>query len=240
MQSATRLVLMPGLGADHRLFIEQTRRFPEAVTCDWIAPKPDDNLRTYAARWADSQDWNKPTILVGFAFGGMVALEAVEQNPTARAATKGIVIVSGLRSGAAVSEGFRRQVAMSKMVPHAILRQGLLCFAERFSERDDLADDHRQLLKEMATEIDIDMFRWSTTACANWDYKGPVELSKEVPVYQIHGERDHVIPLVPGDPDVVLPNAGHLIQFTHAGEVNAYIARVAKEVGARLTEASHV
>ncbi|MBX3110735.1 MAG: alpha/beta hydrolase [Fimbriimonadaceae bacterium] len=240
MQSDTRLVLMPGLGADHRLFVEQTRRFPDAHTCEWITPHPDENLRTYAARWAATQDWEKPTLLVGFAFGAMVALEALEHCPQARASARGVVIISGCRSGAAVSEAFRRQVAMSRMVPHAILRQGLLCFAERFSERDDLADGHRRLLKDMATEIDIDLFRWSTAACAEWDYRGPVELSKEVPVFQIHGERDQVVPLVPGDPDTVLPNAGHLIQFTHAGEVNAYIARCAKQVGARVAVKSVV
>ncbi|MBS1707785.1 MAG: hypothetical protein JSS65_03585 [Armatimonadetes bacterium] len=231
MANDARLVFMPGLGTDRRLFVEQLSRFPHASTCEWIAPKPDDNLRAYASRWAEQQDWSKPTILVGFAFGGMVALEATENHAAAREAVKGIVIVSGCRSGSAVSEGFRRQVAMSRMVPQAILRQGLLCFAERFSERDDLADRHRQLLKEMATEIDIEMFRWSTKACSEWEYRGPVELSKQVPVFQIHGERDHVIPLVPGDPDTVLPNAGHLIQFTHANEVNAYIAKCAKEIG---------
>ena len=236
MPTDARLVLMPGLGADQRLFVEQHRRFPNAVTCDYITPASGDDLRTYSARWASQQDWSKPTLLVGFAFGAMVALEAAEQVEAAQKAIKGIVIVSGCRSGAAISEGFRRQVAMSRMVPHMILRQGLLSFAERFSDRDDLADDHRSLLRDMAAEIDIDMFRWSTKACAEWEYKGPVELSKKVPVFQIHGERDQVIPLVLGDPDTVLPNAGHLIQFTHAGEVNAYIANCAKQVGVSLFE----
>ncbi len=240
MPTEARLVFMPGLGADHRLFVEQHRRFPHAVTCEYVAPRADDSLRSYATRWASGQDWSKPTILVGFAFGAMVALEAAEQVPEARNAAKGIVIVSGCRSGAAVSDCFRRQVAMSRMVPHLILRQGLLAFAERFSERDDLADDHRRLLKEMAGEMDIELFRWSTKACAEWDYKGPVDLGKEVPVFQIHGERDHVIPLVPGDPDTVLPNAGHLIQFTHCGEVNAYIANCARQVGVSLFEKHHV
>ena len=50
-----------------------------------------------------------------------------------------------------------------------------------------------------------------------------------VPVKQIHGELDSAIPMVPGDPDEVIANGGHLITWTETERVNAFLRSVVGE-----------
>jgi pimeloyl-ACP methyl ester carboxylesterase len=45
-----------------------------------------------------------------------------------------------------------------------------------------------------------------------------------VPVYQIHGADDELIPVKRVKADVVVAGAGHLVNVTHAEAVNAFLA----------------
>jgi pimeloyl-ACP methyl ester carboxylesterase len=51
-----------------------------------------------------------------------------------------------------------------------------------------------------------------------------------VPVFQIHGRRDLLIPARLVDADEYIPDGGHLINVTHAEQVNAFIGQVAAKV----------
>jgi pimeloyl-ACP methyl ester carboxylesterase len=71
--------------------------------------------------------------------------------------------------------------------------------------------------------------KWGCSAIVHW----PGEPSVEPPVFQIHGERDWLLPVHKERPDCVIPRAGHLINLTHAEEVNAYLRRKIAEVDGR-------
>ena len=231
MSTDAHLLFLPGLGADARLFNEQRKEFPKAEYLRLPAPKPEEPFGEYAKRWADSIEWDKHKVVVGFAFGGVLALEAALHSEEFRKNAGGIILVASCRTKAAVTSGFRRQVALSRMVPQMMLRRLLMSFAERFSEEDDLNADQRQMLRDMALELDLDHLRWASNACCEWDMESTKEIEKDIRVFQIHGEKDLVIPLIEGDADLVLPGAGHLIQYTRPGELNAYIRLCVGELG---------
>ena len=77
MNSAFQLILLPGLGADHRLLEPQRKEFPQLVVPAWIPPQKNESLPHYAApNGADrcaAQD--RPLVLGGVSFGGMLAYE---------------------------------------------------------------------------------------------------------------------------------------------------------------------
>ena len=52
----------------------------------------------------------------------------------------------------------------------------------------------------------------------------------EVPIFQIHGRHDHVIPVDRVDADQIIPNGGHLISLTHPTEVNDFLGCAVKTV----------
>jgi thioesterase domain-containing protein len=70
-----RLVLLPGLGADERLFQAQRAAIPELEVPAWPDPVPGESLREFAARAAEAVPAGEGLYLGGSSFGGMVALE---------------------------------------------------------------------------------------------------------------------------------------------------------------------
>lgn len=69
------LVLIPGLGADERLFYPQQAAFPNSIAPHWLLPEKGETLESYARRWADDLRLQPGCALAGVSFGGMVALE---------------------------------------------------------------------------------------------------------------------------------------------------------------------
>jgi pimeloyl-ACP methyl ester carboxylesterase len=63
--------------------------------------------------------------------------------------------------------------------------------------------------------------KWGAAAILSWK---PSRV--EVPVHQIHGGQDRLVPASRVDADVIVPDAGHLLSLTHPAEVSAFIRGV--------------
>lgn len=231
MTSAT-VLLAPGIGADHRLFAEMLPLIPGASIATWPRPNRNEKLGEMAARWAESLPAG-PRVVIGFSFGGMVAMEAAARSSRFAAETVGIVLVSSCRSREAITTDFKGRARGLAFIPDPALRLGLTKFSQGFSPQDDLTADQRGYLQDMAKETDLGFFRWAVGACAQWDFAGPEAAGLSVPVIQIHGSRDTVIPPVPGHADETW-NAGHLLTYTHPRELLAVARRMAEDRGMRL------
>jgi len=68
--------------------------------------------------------------------------------------------------------------------------------------------------------------RWALRALLNWD---PAPL-QDTAVRQIHGRRDRIIPARRVEADEIVPGGGHLINLTHAEQVNEFIEKAADMV----------
>src|SRR5215217_5505032 len=69
------LILIPGMGADERLFVPQRDAFPNLVVPKWITPAPNDSIQSYAKRLAEKVDPKRPCFVGEASFGGFVAME---------------------------------------------------------------------------------------------------------------------------------------------------------------------
>src|SRR3954466_14008672 len=87
------LILLPGMGADERLFAPQRSEFPEMVVPRWIAPEPEESLAHYAERLARQVDPRTRCFVGGASFGGFVAME-MARHLDARA----IFLIGSVRS----------------------------------------------------------------------------------------------------------------------------------------------
>src|SRR5262249_61853870 len=67
------MVLLPGMGADARLFQAQSA-FLKFEVPGWPEPSPGDSLRTYAARVVVRLS-GQTSVIGGASFGGLVALD---------------------------------------------------------------------------------------------------------------------------------------------------------------------
>ena len=71
----------------------------------------------------------------------------------------------------------------------------------------------------MFKESDSRFMHWALQAILRWE-PAPLE---GVHVFQIHGRRDRLIPASRVEADELIPDGGHLINVTHAREVNRFI-----------------
>ena len=216
----TRLILLPGLGADGRLFEEQRRAFPGLITPAWIEPRDDESLRDYARRFAAHLGPDaRPTWIGGTSFGGQVALEMV---PWMRPRPEGVFLIAAPRSRETITAAFRIQQAFGSLAPPWLARRFVRWLAEPFARSEKLSPAQAQLLREIAADLDLDFLRWGARASAEWSRRADDPVGARV--VHVHGRHDPVIPWREGEPDVVLDDARHLIAFTHARRVNGLLA----------------
>jgi len=214
---SARLIMLPGMGVDARLFEPQRRVFPNLEVPAWIEPQPRETLTDYARRWARPIDPGPPFYLGGVSLGGMVAyLAARHLKPRA------VFLIATCRSGRAISRAFKVGESISRALPDWVLRRLRGPAANFVARLDDCAPQHRRLLHDIAIDCSIPFQRWAGRAMARWAGDGDSG-EPGVPVHQIHGGQDRLIPLIPGEPDHVIPDGGHLINLTHADQVNRFI-----------------
>ncbi|HYC93403.1 MAG TPA: hypothetical protein VEO54_29620 [Thermoanaerobaculia bacterium] len=79
-----------------------------------------------------------------------------------------------------------------------------------------------QLFADMLATTPAPFIRWASHAVFTWE--GVPRLP--MPIHHVHGSRDRLIPLRRVQPDRVIHGAGHLLNITHAGAVNDFLARL--------------
>jgi len=218
MNSGFQLILLPGLGADHRLLEPQCAAFPQLVVPPWIPPRKNELLPQYAERMAETivPSHDSPLILGGVSFGGMLAYEMARYlKPDA------VVLIASCRTQKALWPTRVWGRWLLPLIPVQAWSVAKLLSGPvlRIMHRGSVAK--RELLVAMFKESDSRFMHWTLQAILRWE---PTPL-EGVPVFHIHGGRDPLIPARRVEADVVIPNGGHLINVTHADQVNAFLAK---------------
>ena len=216
-----QLILLPGLGADHRLLEPQRAAFPQLLVPPWIPAKKNESLPQYAARMAEtiSPSRDVPLILGGVSFGGMVAYEMARHlKPDA------VVLIASCRTRRSLRPIYSAGRWLLLLIPLRTWSAAKLLSGPVIRIRHRRSVAKRELLTAMFKQSDSRFMHWVLQAILSWEATPLVG----TPVFQIHGSRDRVIPTRRVKADVLIPNGGHLINVTRAEEVNAFLARLPK------------
>ena len=226
--SVPRLVLFSGIGIGPGLY-EAQRSLPARVGAPgWIDPVADESLGTYARRMAEAIPPGTeldPLYLGGVSFGGMIALEAARVlNP------RGVFLIGSCYSHRQLSAPVRLVGRLVPTMTPAMVALALLPapMMLRFVGRPDRRQ--RAQLVRLVRAPHLEQIIWGGRAIMEWEFQGVPDF----PVHQIHGDRDHVVPLAAVRPDAVVPGGGHVINVTHPEAVNAFVA---SKMGVRHTAA---
>lgn len=210
--SAT-VVLLPGLGADYRLFDLQRSIIPNLIVPSWPEPRAQESLSSFAARLAETVPRSHSLYLGGASFGGMVALELA-----ALLRPKGVILVGSCRSpeGIAPLARYTRRVANALPVSSFHPRRWSLPLV--LPEFGRLSREQRELFWRMVSGTPASFLKWGVGAILSWHPS-----AVPVPVHHIHGSKDRFIPIRLVRPDRVVSGGGHLLTLTHPVEVNAFL-----------------
>lgn len=208
--TANSLLLLPGMGADARMFRPQQHAFPELQVAEWIPPEPREAIAHYAERMAQRVTLSPNCCLGGASFGGVVALEMAALLPV-----KKCILIGSLRSPAGLRWIYPRLRHMS----------GLSAFGPRSAEASLwmagplCGPTLRGILRQLA-DADGRFLSWAVRALLEWN---PSANIANVSISQIHGQQDWLLPARLSQADVIVPGAGHLLSLTHWREVNEFI-----------------
>ncbi|HBO42856.1 MAG TPA: alpha/beta hydrolase [Planctomycetaceae bacterium] len=208
------LILIPGLAADESIFAPQKSVFPNLTVPRWPAPAAGDTLSSYAERFARAIRSDEPCVLGGASFGGMVALEMARYvHPLA------VLLIGSVREPAELPRRvrlFRPLRAGIGLFPFRLLQWSSMPAATASARR---LMPHLGGLARQFGDAETPLLRWSIRQILSWDERPRVEC----PVFHIHGDRDHVVPIGRTRPDTIVGGGGHVLSLTHPEQVNAFI-----------------
>jgi pimeloyl-ACP methyl ester carboxylesterase len=213
-----QLILLPGLGADHRLLEPQRQEFPQLVVPAWIPPHKNESLPDYAARMAETVKPSRdvPLILGGVSFGGMLAYEMARHlKPDA------VVLIASCRTRHGLRPLCRSGRWLLPLVPVRAWDIAKLLAEPAARLRIGVPPARRDMAVTMFKEMDSRFMHWVLQAILRWE---PCPL-EGIRVFQIHGRRDLLIPARRVEADEIISDGGHLINVTHAREVNAFLRK---------------
>ena len=207
--------LIPGLGADERVFRRLRLPGPGQVL-PWLPPAaPTEPLASYAARLAAAVPADTPCWLVGVSFGGLLAQEIGRLRPLAR-----VVLISSLGSPHDLPP-LLRLAGVTGL--HRLLPFGLIKWLPRLAQWffGARSGTEYRLLRQILRDTDPAFARWATAQLLAWQGPG---LAGAV---RLHGTRDRLLPPGGARIDYLVPGAGHFLIVSHAARVSAVLRELA-------------
>jgi pimeloyl-ACP methyl ester carboxylesterase len=213
------IYLLPGLGADHRLFQPLIDLGLPVTPVDFIRPEGDESLVAYAARMAahiatlhGGPLVGSPHYIGGVSLGGVIATEVARITQP----TKTLLISTVVRSREIPPYfKFFRYVPLHRVISADFLRK----YAPR-ERYGGMNPAYRKILDDMRNEADPKFLRWAMHAIVTW--RQPIALDN---IIRIHGSYDMMFPGILLGPRDRVPKAGHTMVMTHAPAVADWLRR---------------
>jgi pimeloyl-ACP methyl ester carboxylesterase len=211
--------LLPGLGADHRLFgrlelpghaLHYLDR-PEVPAGSTMA----DIVRLLASR-VNAQ---VPHALVGVSMGGMEAQEiAALTHP------RKVVLISSWKGPQEMPAHFKllRGTHPERLLSKIFMQGSLPVIRWQMGVEKP---EEVQLLDSFLQMTSLEQLRVQISACLHWE--GPAQ---PVPgLVHLHGDRDRLMPLANIQGAQIVKGGGHFMVFSHGAEVSALVAKALEE-----------
>jgi pimeloyl-ACP methyl ester carboxylesterase len=195
------IYVLPGMGADHRMYPPPWPSLPDSTFIDWPAYAGEQSLTEVARSIVAKHSLSNDAWLVGSSLGGMVACEIASLLPV-----RGLILVGSAISKEELSVLFTWLSPFIDLAPLNLIQQ--------------LAGKVPAELTQMFRDSDPAFVRAMCRAIVRWDGLAATQIE----LHRIHGSKDLVIPRPAGVQHVL--DGGHLIAMTHAPECMALIEKI--------------
>lgn len=233
-----RLLMLPGLASDERLFAAQREQFPDLIVPAWpSSPEPIRDPKVFAQRCWDA--WtvadgilasDQPYILGGTCVGGIVALEMAWIALQLGKPPAAVLLISSSRSWQAVPRWYGRWSDWSERLPKWIASRMFMRRQITQSLRSDRADERTaQIVEAMYQAADWRQLQMFTRLMASWRREEADVNNAPFPIHQLHGRCDSLLPKPSPKYATLLLDSGHWMPATHATAVNNWIEAILRD-----------
>lgn len=216
-----------GLGADQRLFQYLTLKNIRPHFIHWITPERNESWESYATRLLPQIKTPNP-VIVGMSMGGMMAVEINKLIPV-----KQTILISSAKTKHEIPPYFRllRVLKGHEWLPFRLLKKLGLIFGGWLFGTTCKAD--QRLLKEITLDVDETFFRWAWQRVASWKNEFIPQ-----PIMHLHGNHDHMLPIMFVKPDITIQGGTHLMVVNKADEISAILDKLLGNTDQPLTPPS--
>jgi len=214
----SKIFLIPGLGADTRVYNNIDLGSNEVICVDWIEPHQTDTLATYAQKLIYQYDITPKSVVIGNSLGGMIAVEIAKKVLLDKA-----ILISSIKT---VDESpwyfsLLRAVPFYKPIPGKMFTSMEFLIKPFFGHMNP-AD--AWLFRDMLKNSPPVFLKWAMDAVLKWD-------NKTVPanIIQITGDKDLVFQYKRMKDAEIVKGGTHIMIFEKAKEINKILKRILKK-----------
>lgn len=211
----SKIFLIPGLGADARIFQYIDLQGHEVMPISWVEPESQDTLSTYAQKLIDHYQIKPHSIVIGSSLGGMLTIEIAK-----RVALDKAILISSIKTVAEApgSHKWYRYLPLYKLIPSNWLPQTGFIVRKVMGR---MSRHHQELFVSMLKGTSPKFIRWALDAILHWD-------NQTIPpnVYHIIGDKDKVFPFQRIKDATIIKGGTHIMIYTKAKEINNWLKEI--------------
>lgn len=212
----TKIYLIPGQGSDQRIYSKI--KFPgkyEVVHINYEMPNETENMPTYAKRLSNQIKEESNFILIGVSLGGMIASEIAEFK-----APEKVIIISSAKNSCELPGrySFQKKIPVYKMVGPKLSKIGAKIL-QPIVEPDSRKE--KATFKAMLDAKDPIFLKRTIAMIMNWDRD-----TNSKKIIQIHGNKDHTIPIKNVDYDYLVNKGSHMMALTRSEEITEILENI--------------
>jgi pimeloyl-ACP methyl ester carboxylesterase len=214
----SKIFLIPGLGADTRVYNNIDLNDHEVICVDWIEPHETDTLNTYAQKLIHQYHITPKSIVIGNSLGGMIAIEIAKIIPLEK-----VILISSIKT---IDEepryfAFYRSVPLYRLLPGKLLTSMGFMLKPLLGKMNE-AD--AWLFSDMLKNSSPTFLKWAMGAALAWD-------NKIIPpnIYHITGDKDRVFSYKRIKDATIVKGGTHIMIFDKAKEINKLLKKILKK-----------
>lgn len=213
------IYLLPGLGADHRLFNGLSITGHKLVHITFPVPAPGQSMASYAKEIAKQIDTSEKFILIGVSLGGMISCElATILHPHK------VILISSARCSDEIPKlyKFHGRTGINRLIPGWVLKYAAYLLQGIFEPDSWNARKH---FRAMLLEKPAIYFKRTVDMIVNWE-----RTESNPDIIHIHGSGDRTLPFHLVKPHHEVKGGSHMMVYTRAKEVNKILNAVLAQI----------
>ena len=211
-----KVYLIPGQGADYRLFnqLKLGDKY-DTVHIQFTTPPRKCSLSDYAQILLEQVDSSENFILIGVSIGGMIAVEMSEIIKPLQT-----IVISSAKCRQELPHRYRfmRFFPLNKLTPKSFYKIGAQ-IAQPIVEPDRKIG--KEVFKAMLKDKKPLFFKRTANMIINWKRK-----TYSDGIIHIHGNNDHTIPLRKVKADYIIKKGSHMMVYTKGEEINELLSKL--------------
>lgn len=211
----SKIFLIPGLGADYRIYKNIDLSGHDVVNVSWIEPEKHDTLATYAQKLIDKYSITPQSIVIGNSLGGMLAIEMAK-----KIGLKKTILISSIKTVKEAPLRIRlfKAIPLDRIIPSKLIASIKSVVKFAFGK---MSNNNHDLFISMLENTSPTFIEWAKRAIIQWD-------NKTIPenVYHIIGDNDNIFPYKRIKGATIVKGGSHVMVLDKAKEINSWLKEI--------------